>query len=69
MMCHNSGAARVVLPVREFTLRGEMQGEIIPTEPSEGGRVFTLSDRCCAETSLALSELSEILPRIKKVEE
>lgn len=69
MMCHNSGAARVVLPVREFTLRGEMQGEIIPTEPSERGRVFTLSDRCCAETSLALSELSEILPRIKKVEE
>ncbi len=67
LLCHNSGEAKVELPISDFALRCEVEGETKETVPTVNGRAFIVSDRCYVETDYTLSELSKILSDMRKI--
>ncbi len=65
VLCHNTGEADVLIPLKGCVLRDEVDGECRILRKKENGTVIHISDRCYLETSLSVSELTEVFQYIE----
>ena len=66
MLCHNTGEERLYLPVHG-RLSGYFDGQESEVLYSDGGMIFTLSDRCCLETLVTEEELVSAFARCRRI--
>lgn len=65
LLCHNFDKAYVELPMKDFVLRSEVDGEERETIDTEKGKAFLLAGRCYAESECSLERLMNIASGIK----
>ncbi len=67
VLCHNTGEAGIFIPVKNLTLRDEVEGNEIKTEKTENGTIIYISGRSYLETELTTEELKRAFANAKTV--